>query len=48
MRKGVVARGTHSMTSERYLFITTSVEPCTCGFTRQVFGAVAGELLQFD
>jgi len=29
-------------------FITTSVEPCTCSFTHQVFGAVAGELLQFD
>jgi len=31
--------------SERYSFITTSVEPCTCGFAHQVFGASVGELI---
>jgi len=29
---------------ERYSLYTTSVEPYTCGFTHQVFGAAAGEL----
>ena len=29
---------------ERYSLFTTSVEPCICGFTHQVFGTVAREL----
>jgi len=29
---------------ERYSIFTTSVKPYTCGFSHQVFGAVAGKL----
>jgi len=32
------------MLGKQGVTITTSVKLCTCGFTHQIFGAVAGEL----